>query len=63
MARKCYTAEQIVERFRQVEVETAKGVTMGEAYRARRAWLYAGLLPDACNLTMPSLPMTPSPRI
>ena len=41
MARKCYTAEQIVERFRQVEVETAKGVTIGEAYRAKRAWLYA----------------------
>ena len=63
MARKRYTAEQIVERLCQVEVETAKGVTNGEAYWARRAWLYAGLLPDACNLTMPSLPMMQSPRI
>ena len=33
MGRKRYTAEQIVDKLRQVEVETAKGVTIGEACR------------------------------
>jgi len=39
MAKKRYTAEQIIAKLREVEVALAKGGSIGQAWTSRRSWI------------------------